>query len=192
MLLAYKDELMEGYLRRILYAIDDATQSLIFWRGQVKIGPIWFPLHSLIIFCMAILLVERPYMLPAVIPLSFAWFMFSSMYWRLQEPSPWRQCFSFGHYLRILLLGHSALELETIKPGQGYEESQAKKEALQRRVDDDRAFMKQKDALEDEIRTIEKKDSMETQVQQILDIELLNVLGNIQGIVGGEIRLVIS
>ena len=191
-LLAYKDELLEKHLTSVVYTINDALQSLIFWRGQVRICSIWFPLHSFILFCVAIILVERPYMLPAVLPLCIGWFMLASMYWRLQEPSPWQRCLTFGHYFRILILGHSSPEAEEIRAWEGHEESEAKKKAIQRRIEDDRAFMKEKEAVEEKIKSFERKQSMETQVQSVLDIELLNVLGKIQGIVGGEKRNCLS
>ena len=32
--------------RYLSYAISDAVRSLIFWRGQVKVGAVWLPVHS--------------------------------------------------------------------------------------------------------------------------------------------------
>ena len=42
---SYMDELLTQK-RYLSYAINDAVQSLIFWRGQVMVGSVWLPVHS--------------------------------------------------------------------------------------------------------------------------------------------------
>lgn len=188
-LLSYIDELKDKYLRRILYSVNDGGQSIIFWRGQVKVGPLWLPLHSFSLFCVSILLVERPLMAPALICLSVAWFMLVNMHLRLQSPSPWHRCSSFGHYFRILLLGSSLPAYEKVNSGDGWEEQKKIQDAFKERREVDDRFFEKKEAVEKELEAVEGI-SLETKSKAaIIPVELLVILGKVQGIVGNICRL---
>jgi hypothetical protein len=188
-LLAYVDELKDNYLRRILYSINDGGQSLIFWRGQVKVGPVWLPLHSFLLFCVSILLVERPHMIPGLFCLGVAWFMLVNMHVRIQSPSPWHRCSSFGHYLRILLLGSSLQAFDRVDPADGWEEQKEIEDALKKRVDEDARFFEKKEAAEKELEEVENIVLQTKSNAAIIPVELLVILGKVQGIVGDICRL---
>ena len=193
-LLAYVDEIKSGFLRRILYAINDGGQSLLLWRGQVEVGGcrVWMPLHSLLLFGAALLVVEQPDKIPAVLFLGMAWFMLVQMQLRRQSPSPWLRCLSFGHYARILLLGSSGRQQETmtIRAGDGWPEQQKINQALEKRIREDDQFFQRKEAVEKEIEVVEQSGSVQTKSKAaVVPIELLVVLGKLQGIVGGFCRL---
>jgi hypothetical protein len=188
-LLAYVDELKGGYLRRILYSIDDAGQSLIFWRGQVKFGPVWLPLYSLLIFCTGILLVERPQLIPAFCCLGIAGLMLVNMHARRNSPSPWHRCFSFGHYLKVMLLGGASRELKGISAGEGWEEQKTINEVKKKRFADDDSFFQKKEALEKQIQIVESISIDTKSKAAVIPVELLVILGKLQGIVGGFVRL---
>ena len=188
-LLSYVDELKETYLRRILYALNDGGQSIIFWRGQVKVGPVWIPLHSFLLFSVGILVVERPQMLPAFLFLGVAWFMLVNMQLRMQSPSPWHRCNTFGHYLRVLLLGSSLPAYVKVDPGEGWEEQQKIEEALEERKEEDARFFEKKEAVEKELEEIEGISLQTKSNAAIIPVELLLVLGKVQAIVGNVCRL---
>jgi hypothetical protein len=188
-LLSYVDELKETYLRRILYALNDGGQSIIFWRGQVKVGPVWIPLHSFLLFCVGIIVVERPRMVPAFLFLGVAWFMLVNMQLRMQSPSPWHRCTSFGHYLRVLLLGSSVPAYVRVDPGEGWEEQQRIEKALEDRKEEDDRFFEKKEAVEKELEEIEGISLQTKSNAAIIPVELLVVLGKVQAIVGNVCRL---
>lgn len=188
-LLSYVDELKETYLRRILYALNDGGQSIIFWRGQVKVGPVWIPLHSFLLFCVGITAVERPRMVPAFLFLGVAWFMLVNMQLRMQSPSPWHRCTSYGHYLRVLLLGSSLPAYVKVDPGDGWEEQQKIEKALEERKEEDDRFFEKKEAVEKELEEIEGISLQTKSNAAIIPVELLVVLGKVQAIVGNVCRL---
>jgi hypothetical protein len=181
----YIDEILEGYLRRLLYSIQDAVQSLVFWRDQIHIWGVGFPLYSLLAFCLGILVVEKPRLFPAILCFMLAMIFLRKMQERLASPSPWRRCFSFAHYLRILIFGTSgdSVGTNTIAANEGAEELQAQEEALHKRIAHDKEFIEKKEAVEKQIEEIENFKVHNN--SQPIPLELLIVLGKVQGIVGG-------
>jgi hypothetical protein len=188
-LLAYIDEIKDSFLRRILYAINDGGQSLIFWRGQVNVGCCRLPLHSFTLFCSALLVVERPQLVPSFIFLLAAYFMLLRMYIRRQSPSPWYRCFSFGHYLWVLLLDIPSTEYQGIDPSEGWEEQERINTAIRKRIADDDVFLKKKEAAEKEIEMVESIAVETKSSAAVIPVELLLILGKVQGIVGGFVRI---
>jgi hypothetical protein len=179
----YIDEILEGYLRRILYSIQDAVESLIFWRDQIHIWGVGFPLYSLLAFCFGILVVEKPRLFPAVLCFMLALVLLRQMQERLASPSPWRRCFSFAHYLRVLVVGNSGDPTgTTIAANEGAEEFRAQQEVLRERIAHDKKFIEKKEAVEKQIEEIEKIKEYNSQP---VPIELMVVLGKVQSIVGG-------
>lgn len=187
-LLAYIDEITKGFLQRILYSVGDGVQSLVFWKDQVEVAGVWLPLHSLVVFFAAVVVVEHPQFIPGFVFLGAAYFMLVNMTVRIQSPSPWHRCFSFWHYLSILVLGKSSPKIQKISPGEGWKEQNAIQEAWKERAEENERFFHKKEAMEKEIEA--SKISVQTQSRAaIVSLELLVILGKIQGIVGTFIRL---
>ena len=231
----YIDELLEGYIRRILYSIQDAIKSVVFWRGENQFQmkrPVGcgsgrntkngdnggetvedgndddescfsFPLYSLIAFIFGMLLVEYPTQLfPSIVCFSGAIFLLNQMQQRINSPSPWRRCHSFNHYLQILVFGKSASPSTSckpmalchkptteIEPYEGYKKLQQEHQKLVDRIQHDKEFIEKKDAVEKEIEEIEKEEkSIQTKTESLIPVELLDVLGKVQGIVGGKFQ----
>lgn len=181
----YVDEILEGYLRRIIYSVQDGTRSLVLWRGQVSICGVSVPLYSFFAFCMGVLIVEKPTFIPAVLSFSLAMLLLEQMQERLSSPSPWRRCFSFVHYFHVLIRGNSGDPKQTtISAYEGAEDWEIQQKALQERIIQDKKFLAKKEAAEKQIERIE---SFKVQTDsQPIPMEILMVLGKVQGIVGGK------
>ena len=185
------DEILEGYLRRILYALQDGTRSLILWRNQVYMGPIGVPLYSILAFGMGIMILERPQYIPAVMCFAMALFFMQQMQSRMSCPSPWHRCCSFLHYLSILIGGGRSCgklflqSAKTISAYEGADEFEAQQQALRDRIAHDKEFIEKKEALAKQIEEIENS-KVQTDSQPI-PMEILIVLGKVQGIVGGTL-----
>mmetsp|Transcript_14215 Transcript_14215/g.21921 ORF Transcript_14215/g.21921 Transcript_14215/m.21921 type:complete len:1099 (-) Transcript_14215:32-3328(-) len=104
LLRSYVNEIFE-YKSRATYSIGDALKSLILWRGQVKIGNVWLPMHSLLFFIAATHVVERPHLLPSLMCFLAAFAMLGTYTSRVQHPSPWRRCRLIRDFVSILLHG---------------------------------------------------------------------------------------
>jgi hypothetical protein len=188
----YIDEIVEGFIRRILYALTDGTRSLVLWRDQVSFGAFGFPLYSMMAFIFGMLLIEYPQLFPALFCFTLAMVFLVQMQQRLNHPSPWRRCFSFNHYLRILVTGRSVPTHRTVEANERKEESIAQDEALKKRIAQDKEFFEKKEAVEREIEELEDVAKVETQSKSLIPVELLAVLGKVQSIVGGMSKLLLS
>jgi hypothetical protein len=185
----YIDEILQGYVRRILYAIQDGGRSLILWRNQIYFGNGYFgfPIYSLLSLIMCGLAVEIPSLIPGLICLGFALLMLVQMQHRIyQQPSPLRRCFGFIHFMRILLIGKAVPIFEEVKPNHGLEELKMLEKMLKDRIERDRAFFGKKEAVEKVIEEVEH-ELVQSKTKPI-PIELMGVLGKVQGIVGGICR----
>ena len=191
----YIDEIVQGYIRRIVYAVSDGGRSLMFWQphNQLQIpiagGVVIFPLYSLLCFVMGVMVVEHPQFLPGMLCLAISMFMLARMNHRNRSPNPWKRCNSFEHYMRILLgCPSSTPNFEKIQPNEGWEETKAEEEKLKHRIERDREFLQKKEAVEKELEKVEKF-KIESKSKDLIHIELLGVLGKVQGIVGGKLRV---
>ncbi|KAG7343502.1 C2 domain containing protein [Nitzschia inconspicua] len=186
----YIDEILQGYVRRILYALTDGMRSLVLWRNQIKFGKdgrFGFPLYSLLVFCMSVLAIEIPNLIPGMIFLGLALFMLAQMQIRIQNnPSPLKRCFGFWYYLKILVTGKTTVDFEEIKANHGLEEIRAIERLLQERIEKDREFFGKKEAVEKVIEEIENERVATN--SKAIPLELMTVLGKVQGIVGGVCR----
>ena len=181
----YIDEILEGYLRRILYSVQDSLKSLVLWRDQIHIGRVGFPLYSLLTFCFGVLVVEKPRLIPAIFCFGWAMIFLRNMQQRIASPSPWRRCFSFAHYFRILIFGSSGKPMgTTIAANEGAKELDAEKEEMRKRIAHDKEFIEKKQAVEKQIEEIENFKVQNH--SSPIPVELLIVLGKVQGIVGGK------
>ena len=193
-LLGYVDELKDHFLRRLAYFINDSAVSLFFWRGQVRVmSNIKLPLYSLSFFLMGILVVEVPQLIPSVMCLFVAWIMLINMWLRRVVPSPWYRCPSFGEYFQILVFGKSRTPIKkhSIKPYEGYSTQKTLEHTLLKRREADDKFMQLKEEAEKELEEAENvsKDMHTKSKSAVIPVEILIVLGKVQGIVGKICRL---
>jgi hypothetical protein len=190
----YIDEILQGYVRRILYGLQDGLRSLFLWKNQITVEyqkykiHFGFPLYSLLAFTMSLLALEIPTLIPSMMTLGLALFMLVHMQLRIyNNPSPLRRCFSFWYYLRILVTGKTPIAFQEIKPNHGRKELEAMNKKLEERVEKDREFFDKKEAVEKMIEEI-KHERVTTRTNAI-PIELMVVLGKVQGIVGDVCRV---
>eukprot|EP00934_Nitzschia_sp_Nitz4_P008182 Nitzschia sp. Nitz4//scaffold92_size79448//72925//76351//NITZ4_005405-RA/size79448-augustus-gene-0.27-mRNA-1//1//CDS//3329560228//8172//frame0 len=183
----YIDEIVEGYIKRILYSLQDGTQSLVFWRSQVTVLGIGLPLYSCLVFIMGIVAVEHPHLIPAFLCFGLATFLLYEMQARLASPSPWRRCLSFMHYFQVLILGFSTLSPTFIHAHEGAAQMLALELALEQRRKQEQEFNEKKEAFERELEEIENVEVQNK--SKTIPLELLVVLGKVQGIVGDICRL---
>lgn len=181
----YIDEVLEGYIRRILYALQDGILSVVLWRTQVIVLGIGLPLYSMMCFVSGILVVEHPRLLPTFICLGTATFFLQQMQQRLNSPSPWRRCHSFWHYFKILILGSNTRGHLDIHANEGLEKLRLEKEALKLRISHDKEFVEKKEAIERELQEFDKLHIHSK--SKTIPVELLIVLGKVQAIVGGKL-----
>ena len=187
------DEIVQGYVRRVVYAVTDGNRSLILWQPQDQLripvgkGVFVFPLYSMLCFLSGLLMVERPQCIPGMVLCLCGMFMLIQLANRNSSPNPWRRCSSFFRYLRILCgCSSNAMGFE-IKPSEGWEETKAEEQALRERMERDRKFLQKKEAVENELRKAETF-KIESTSKDLIHLEFLEVLGNVQGIVGGKAR----
>lgn len=183
----YIDEILEGYLRRILYSLQDGSKSLILWRNQVVVCGIDLPLFSFLAFLIGILIVEKPRLIPAMMCFVSALFLFVQMNQRVASPSPWHRCHSFSHYFHVLVYGRSTKKNRDVLAFEGAQQFEEQEETLRQRIAHDKKFLEKKEAIEKEIEEIENLQLDDK--SQPLPMELLIVLGKVQSIVGDVCRL---
>ncbi|CAB9526353.1 expressed unknown protein [Seminavis robusta] len=190
----YIDEIIQGYLSRLIYALRDGSHSLIFWQAHNQLhlsipgGVVVFPLYSLLTFVMGLLVVEHPQYILGILCFAASLFLFAQMEHRNRNPSPWKRCNSFGHYVRILL-NQQPIRFERIEANQGWEETQAQESAFRARVESEREFFQKKEAVEKELEKLEHSAHIDTKSTDLIQLELLVVLGKVQGIIGNICRL---
>lgn len=124
LLRSYVNEILE--LKRFLfYAVGDACHSLIMWNGQVQVGNLFLPLHSVFAFLTGVYIVERPHLIPGYFFICIAWIMFATMIQRIQHPSPWKRTLPFYYFLSILIYGNDAvMDHDDIPAYQGHDENE--------------------------------------------------------------------
>jgi hypothetical protein len=182
----YIDEILQGYLRRLIYSIQDGLKSLLLWRNQVNLfgGRIGFPIYSLLVFVLSILAILFPRLIPGIVCLELALFMIVQMQYRINDPSPLRRCFGFGHYLRILITGKAVPPaFDKLDPNTGLQELHAQEKQQEERLEETREFLEKKDEIEKFIEELEH-EFIDTKSQSIIPLEIMAVLGKVQGIVG--------
>ena len=124
--------------RYVTYAIYDAIRSLIYWRGQVKVGKVWLPLHSAIVFYFSVHVVENPHLLPSFLCFGCGWIMLANMLHRVDHPNPWHRGHSFLTYFNILTRGQ-AYHATHISPLEGHKEATKLESKWKQRLDEDDA-----------------------------------------------------
>ena len=180
---SYINELFE-YKSALGYCIRDSLRSLIFWRGQVEVFSFLLPLHSLLFFCLAVTLVERPHMIIPFTLLGISWIMLATLTVRRQHPSPWNRVPSFWHYLHVLATGERPTPVSSIQEWEGWEAAKAYDKAWAKRLEEDRLVAEKKAELEQEIQNI-GDDTIYTKVRgEAIPLDLVKRLARYQGYVG--------
>jgi hypothetical protein len=183
---SYINELLE-YKTVLKYCLMDAVLSLIFWRGQVKVGHVLLPLHSFLLFYASAVLVEKPYLAPSFFLLSVAWVMLAVQTQRNQNPSPWNRCRSFFDYLEVLRNGESSLSARSIRKFEGANEAEAYEKAWSERLEKDQKFAATQAALQAEITNL-GDESIQTKLSGGIPLDLLERLGRYQGMIASICR----
>jgi len=183
---SYINELFE-YKTNISYSISDSFASLMYWRGQVKVGTIFLPLHSAIFFVVSTFVIERPHLLPAMFFFSLAWIMLANMGSRMNHPSPWAKCNTFFHFFTILVNGKSETSAShaTINSMENFRDAAEYDYAWEKRVEDDWATSVKNAELNEKINNEIGNENIQTKVSSMIEIELLTRLGRWQNIIGG-------
>ena len=136
LLRSHVNEIME-YKRRVSYTIADSVRSLIFWRGQVKVGSVKVPLHSLGAFVIGTWVVERPHLWPSFLCIFVAWVMMANYTTRRSHPFPWKQCTSMSDFLAVICKGGHRATFSRILPQEGAEAARQMEEAWKHRLESD-------------------------------------------------------
>lgn len=182
---SYINEIFE-YKSDISYCLSDSIKSLIFWRGQVEILNLLIPLHSLVFFCSATTLVERPYMFPSFILLAAAWIMLATNSRQRHHPSPWMRPLGFRHYLSILWTGKSTQPIKRIASYENQEKTQAYEKEWAARLARDQQKRDEEFARLEEINHI-GNDKIDTKTDgMLIPIDLLLRLARYQNIIGSK------
>lgn len=192
----YIDEIIQGYIRRLVYAVADEGRSLIFWQAHTQMqvsmagGVVVFPLYSFLVFIMGMMAVEHPQLIPGITLCFASMFMLAQLHRRNRSSNPWKRCNSFGHYARAFIgRSSSTPKFDSIAVNEGWEESKADEERLKKRIERDQEFAVKKEAVEKELEKIEQF-RIESKSKDFIHLELLEVLGKVQGIVGDVCRLI--
>lgn len=178
---SYIDELFE-YMELTIYSSKDFILSVIFWRGQVYIGPLHLPLHSVVAFLSSVYAVETPRFLPSFFLFSIAYCMLVLMKKKQSHPSPWYRC----KPVSCNLLPFLNISMQThIRPGEGAKQSEALKVSWKERIEREKKMQSEITRLRSEIQKVlvgmGKKISIQTREEgdslnpltRLLPIQLL-------------------
>lgn len=122
-------ELM-AYGSVICYVVD-VIIGIWLWRGQTKLSILgkqikfWFPIHSVVVFAAAVLAVEFPLKMPAIIFLCLAWALLTLGYHNSTHPDPWQRCKTVGELTMVGILGRRIGGPTHIKADVGVSEAKA-------------------------------------------------------------------
>ena len=133
--------------RYATWAVADAIKSLVFWRSQVKVGGVWLPVHSAVVWYLSIHVVENPRLIPSFVLFGCAWVMVANMLRKATDPNPWRRGRSMAHHFNVLTHGrHDARggggggggrkAGKTIAPNEGLKEYTKKEARWKQKVAD--------------------------------------------------------
>ena len=172
-----------AHKRHATYVLSDSVRSLVFWRGQIKVGNVWLPLHSAIVFYFSIHVVENLQLLPSFILFGCGWILFANMLHRVSHPNPWKCGHSFVYYWNILVYGKSSQEHRRIKvqPHEGHKEANDLEEKwIQRLADDDAKYARQLD-LDAKIKTISDDAIIRTKAKAKANAALVDPISAVAG-----------
>jgi hypothetical protein len=138
------------------YEINSALDSVLFWRGQVTFfGKISLPLHSSIVFCSAVYVLEYPRSAPSFLFFSIAYCMLIQMNRRKNEPSPWFRCKPFTTCITTALLRFEDNTHGTnIDSGDGIHEKIKNEENKKKKIEEDKRLQENIAAVRRELQQI--------------------------------------
>ena len=152
---SYIDEFLQ-YLELGSFEVNRGAKSLILWRGQVQIGGINMPLHSVLAFVSATYVIERPPLFPAYFFFCVAWVMSVLMIRQNRNPSPWFRKKAFSHHLyEFVPLRPGGIDNgRTIEAHEGFEENKKLNEERKQLMEDDKMLQSKIAALRRELQQI--------------------------------------
>ena len=134
----YVDELYE--YQHVLMHIEDAAMTLLLWRGHFALEffgkSFLLPIHSMVAFTMAVILVENPELYPSVCFACIAWLLLAAMDRRQENPDAWSRCHSFTEILEKVVVGRCSTQPHDIKPFYRFEEAKSAAEKWMKRIKD--------------------------------------------------------
>lgn len=106
-----------------LYLTLDMMLSTWLWRGRVKVRgkKIWFPVHSIVNFVVALLVVEYPRQVPPIFFGYVAYAMIAMNVRNSKHPNPWRRVKDYTEHLRVILGLPTSQHKGFIPPNKGVE-----------------------------------------------------------------------
>jgi len=181
---SYVYEALE-YKSTVLDTIGNALHSLMFWRGQVRIFSWMLPLHSLLFFCMGVVLVENPHMFPSFLLSSVAWVLLATNTVRVQHPSPWKRCIPFFIYLEALVGFNVIKGKQHIDAYEGWRETEELEIKRKKQIEENEEVAK---ATEEKMQRLQelRDENLLTQVggNNLIPLEVFVRLGKYQAWLG--------
>jgi hypothetical protein len=89
----------------------DVIFSVWLWRGRANLNvfgkeySIWFPIHSIFMFCGIVLAIERPDFIPSIFLYAIAYALLANNYNLSSHPDPWSRVRSFRRITTTKHLG---------------------------------------------------------------------------------------
>ena len=157
----------------MLFHLEDAVMTLLLWRGHfaVKFGEktVKLPLHSFNAFIVAIVLVERPQLIPSFCFASIAWVLIAVMGWRRNSANIWARCRSYSELMLALLIGETQRSPEQIDQFQGFDEAKVEMEHWMKRIEDSQeqariAYIKAQEDEQQRLKELEEIGDEETDI----------------------------
>eukprot|EP00537_Pseudo-nitzschia_pungens_P003533 CAMPEP_0172372246 /NCGR_PEP_ID=MMETSP1060-20121228/46652_1 /TAXON_ID=37318 /ORGANISM="Pseudo-nitzschia pungens, Strain cf. cingulata" /LENGTH=1198 /DNA_ID=CAMNT_0013098153 /DNA_START=437 /DNA_END=4033 /DNA_ORIENTATION=+ len=140
---SYIDELFE--LQHVLFYLEDAVMTVLLWRGHFDITlplvgkSIVLPVHSMMAFLTAVVLVENPILFPSFWFGSLAWLLIAIGGWRRSSENVWFRCHSYAQILKMLFLGDDYALPHRIQPFENFEKAQVEAENWVNRIEESAA-----------------------------------------------------
>jgi len=176
---SYVDELLE-YVVSWSFILKRGMRSLIFWRGQVRIGKRAVPLHSFLAFVTAAYVIEYPNLIPAYIFFCAGWCMFVLTCEQHRHPSPWYRGKSFSHHLRRFISSELITSKgESIDVNEGFKEMKEMEKERQKIAEEDNMLQAQISAVKRELQQILAAVSSVVTIRTNEDVGGLNPLSKL-------------
>jgi hypothetical protein len=164
-------------LQNTMFFLQDGFMALILWRGTVpmRIPYIWkatvmLPIHSLLALVVAVLVVERPQLLPAIFFASIAWLLLAVQSYRQNLPDLWSRCKTTQQFIETVTSGESSIPPETIQVNENYEAANAYVLMWENRLAD--AEIAAKKAVAEQIQAQEEYERQMDEVGDTTDMDI--------------------
>mmetsp|Transcript_8253 Transcript_8253/g.17758 ORF Transcript_8253/g.17758 Transcript_8253/m.17758 type:complete len:1105 (-) Transcript_8253:213-3527(-) len=176
---SYINEIMTAK-RHTVYVVSDGIKSLVFWRGQVRVGGVRLPLHSMLVFYLSTIVIEKPRLLPSYFLFGCAWILITNMLNKQAHPSPWRRGHSLAEYLAVLLDSASGHRPREIEPYEGSKEALKLEEAWKKRIADDDANYSKQALLDAKVEAIQSEAVIRTRTKakNLIEDPVSSLAGN--------------